>query len=140
MSSKNSPAISIKKQGEFAGKWVRYNDLLREVHNDDTVKTLRKQMFRFGLFFPLVMANVLLSNQISAEYDISNALTEKLLNQDFIRPLDYDDFISGKTAGYMKFDDIHKQDQFWEVSSHLFFSILLFSLYFYTLFFIVFLV
>lgn len=115
MASKRKGNSSQKKQGEFAGKWIRYNDLLQEVQNDDTVKTLRKQMFRFGLFFPLVMANVLISSQIAAEFDISNALTETLINEDFIRPVAAN--APDSSAGYMKFDDIASKDHFWAVST-----------------------
>ena len=72
-------------------------------------------MFRFGLFFPLVMANVLISSQIAAEFDISNALTETLINEDFIRPVAAN--APDSAAGYMKFDDIASKDHFWAVST-----------------------
>ena len=72
-------------------------------------------MFRFGLFFPLVMANVLISSQIAAEFDISNALTETLINEDFIRPVAAN--APDSSAGYMKFDDIASKDHFWAVST-----------------------
>ena len=119
MASKRAPGNALLKQGEFAGKWIKYDDLLQEVRNDDTVKTLRKQMFRFGLFFPLVMANVLISSQTAAEFDISNALTLTLVNTEFVRPVHKTSTVQDvqlHSAGFMKFDKIASKADFWAVS------------------------
>ena len=108
------PATSkAKKQGEFLDKWVKYDGLLHQVHQHNTVQTLKKQMFRFGLFFPLVMANVLINTQINFEYDISNSLTETLVDQHFLRP---GKLVDGQAKGFMKFDDISSHSDFWAVS------------------------
>ena len=72
-------------------------------------------MFRFALFFPLVMANVLVNSAISSEYDISNALTETIVNQPFLRPA-IGTVPAGVSSGYMNFDQISSHSEFWAVS------------------------
>lgn len=115
MASKRPATSKAKKQGEFLDKWVRYETLLHEVRQHDTVETLKKQMFRFALFFPLVMANVLVNSAISSEYDISNALTETIVNQPFLRPA-IGTVPAGVSSGYMNFDQISSHSEFWAVS------------------------
>jgi hypothetical protein len=114
MASKRQPATSkAKRQGEFLDKWVRYDDLIHQVHSYDTLQTLKKQMFRFAFLFPLVIANVLINSQISSEYDIGNALTETLVNQNFLRPGPQ---VDGQAKGFMEFNDISSFPDYWAVS------------------------